>query len=65
MSFNGGVRQLLACFCGRGLRLLLPNYRGSTNYGEKHKMEIAGDYFRQGYDDIMTGVDHLISAGLG
>jgi dipeptidyl aminopeptidase/acylaminoacyl peptidase len=35
-----------------------------TNYGERHKMEISGDYFRQGYDDIMTGVDHLIAQGL-
>jgi dipeptidyl aminopeptidase/acylaminoacyl peptidase len=29
-----------------------PNYRGATNYGEKFKTEIGGDYFRHGYDDI-------------
>ena len=51
-------------FAGAGYACLLPNYRGSSNYGEKHKMEISGDYFRQGYDDIMTGVDHLIAAGV-
>lgn len=37
-----------------------PNYRGSSGYGEKFRKEIAGDYFRQAFDDIMTGVDYLI-----
>jgi len=44
--------------------VLKPNYRGSTNYGEKHKTDIVGDYFRLGYDDIMTGVNSLIAQGL-
>ncbi len=34
-----------------------PNYRGSSGYGEKFK---KGDFLRQGFDDIMTGVDYLI-----
>ena len=37
-----------------------PNYRGSLGYGEKFMKEIAGDYFRQAFDDIMSGVDYLI-----
>ena len=37
-----------------------PNYRGSSGYGEKFKKEIAGDYFRLSFDDIMSGVDYLI-----
>lgn len=37
-----------------------PNYRGSGGYGEKFKKEIAGDYFRQAFNDIMTGIDYLI-----
>ncbi len=64
MNFNGGYGYYSHVYAGAGYACLLPNYRGSTGYGERHKMEISGDYFRQGYDDIMTGVDHLIAAGL-
>jgi len=38
----------------------MPNYRGSIGYGETFKKEIAGDYFSQQFDDIMSGVDYLI-----
>lgn len=62
LRFNPGYGSHI--YAGAGYAVLCPNYRGSTNYGEKHKMEIGGDYFRQGYDDIMTGVDHLIAQGL-
>jgi len=64
LNFNAGHGTYSHVFAGAGYACFLPNYRGSTNYGEKHKLEIGGDYFRQGYDDIMTGVDHLISIGL-
>lgn len=62
LRFNPGYGA--QTYAGAGYAVLCPNYRGSTNYGERHKMEIGGDYFRQGYDDIMTGVDHLIAMGL-
>jgi dipeptidyl aminopeptidase/acylaminoacyl peptidase len=62
LRFNLGYSAQI--YASAGYAVLLPNYRGSTNYGERHKMEISGDYFRQGYDDIMTGVDHLIAQGL-
>ncbi|MCK4829486.1 S9 family peptidase, partial [bacterium] len=41
-----------------------PNYRGSIGYGEKFKKQIAGDFFRQSFNDIMTGVDYLIERGI-
>lgn len=41
-----------------------PNYRGSTGYGQKFQKEIAGDYFRLSFEDIMTGVDYLIERGI-
>jgi dipeptidyl aminopeptidase/acylaminoacyl peptidase len=44
--------------------VLRPNYRGSTNYGQKHRNDIVGNYFAPGYDDIMSGVDHLIALGI-
>lgn len=62
LRFNPGYGAQI--YAGAGYAVLCPNYRGSTNYGERHKMEIGGDYFRQGYDDIMTGVDHLIAQGI-
>jgi dipeptidyl aminopeptidase/acylaminoacyl peptidase len=62
LSFNGGYGSQI--YAGDGYVVLLPNYRGSTNYGEKHKTEIVGNYFQKGYEDIMTGVDHLIKEGM-
>ncbi|MFN8573565.1 MAG: S9 family peptidase [Gemmatimonadaceae bacterium] len=62
LSFNGGYGA--QTYAGDGYAILLPNYRGSTNYGEKHKWEIVGNYFQKGYEDIMTGVDKLIADGL-
>ena len=62
LGFNGGYGA--QSYAGAGYAVLKPNYRGSTNYGEKHKTDIVGDYFRLGYDDIMTGVNYLIAQGL-
>lgn len=62
LSFNGGYGAQV--YAGQGWAVLMPNYRGSTNYGEAHKNGIVGNYFDPGYQDIMTGVDHLIASGL-
>jgi dipeptidyl aminopeptidase/acylaminoacyl peptidase len=62
LGFNGGYGSQV--YAGAGYAVLKPNYRGSTNYGEAHKTDIVGNYFPQGYDDIMTGVDHLIAEGI-
>jgi dipeptidyl aminopeptidase/acylaminoacyl peptidase len=64
LSFNASYGNYSHVYAGAGYACLLPNYRGSSNYGEKHRMEIGGDYFRLGYDDIMTGVDYLIAQGI-
>jgi len=62
LGFNGGYGA--QTYAGAGYAVLLPNYRGSTNYGEKHKTDIVGNYFQKGYEDIMTGVDYLIAQGI-
>ena len=62
LSFNGGYNSQV--YAGAGYAVLLPNYRGSTQYGEKVKIESQGDYFTKGFQDIMTGVDFLISQQL-
>ncbi len=64
LSFNGGSGYYSHIYAAAGYVALLPNYRGSSNYGEEFRTEIIGDYFRQGYEDIMAGVDHLIETGL-
>jgi dipeptidyl aminopeptidase/acylaminoacyl peptidase len=62
LGFNGGYGSQV--YAGAGYVVLKPNYRGSTNYGEAHKTAIVGNYFPPGFDDIMTGVDHLIAQGI-
>ncbi|HSK17605.1 MAG TPA: prolyl oligopeptidase family serine peptidase [Longimicrobiales bacterium] len=62
LGFNGGYGAQV--YAGAGYAVLRPNYRGSTNYGEAHKTDIVGNYFEPGYNDIMSGVDHLIAEGI-
>lgn len=62
LGFNGGYGAQV--YAGAGYAVLMPNYRGSTNYGEAFKNGIVGNYFAPGFDDIMAGVDSLIAQGL-
>ena len=62
LGFNGGYGAQV--YAGAGYMVLQPNYRGSTNYGEKLKTEIVGRLLPKGYEDIMTGVDYLIAQGM-
>jgi dipeptidyl aminopeptidase/acylaminoacyl peptidase len=62
LNFNGGYGSQV--YAGAGYVVLRPNYRGSTNYGVKHRNDIVGNYFAPGYDDIMSGVDTLVAQGL-
>ncbi len=62
LTFNGGYSAQV--YAGQGYMVLMPNYRASTQYGDKFKTETAGDYFTKGYQDIMTGVDNLIAKGM-
>ena len=62
LGFNGGYGSQV--YAGAGYAVLMPNYRNSTNYGQRFKVESQGDYFTKGYQDIMAGVDHLIAQGI-
>jgi len=48
----------------KGYIILQPNYRGSTGYGDDFMRGIIKDLFTKGFEDIMSGVDHLISSGI-
>ena len=63
-SFSGSHGTYTHIFAANGYAVFQPNYRGSSGYGEKFRMEISGDYFRQAFEDIMKGVDHLIDRGV-
>ena len=64
LNFNATYSNYSQIYSNAGYACLLPNYRGSTNYGEGFRTKIAGNYFQQGYEDIMAGVDHLIAQGV-
>lgn len=63
-SFSTSWANYVHVFAAGGYAVLQPNYRGSTNYGEKFRMAIIGDYFKLGYEDIMSGVDEMIRRGI-
>lgn len=64
LNFNASYQYYSHVYAANGYICLLPNYRGSSSYGEDFRIEIVGDYFRQGYEDIIAGVDHLIEKGM-
>ncbi len=64
LSFSGSHGTYTNVFAAHGYAILQPNYRGSSGYGEEFRMEISGDYFRQAFDDIISGVDYLIKRGI-
>ncbi len=62
LSFNPGRSGQV--YAGAGYVMFCPNYRGSSNYGEQHRIDIVGNYFPQAFEDIMAGVDYLIEEGI-
>ncbi len=52
--------QVLAA---NGFLVLQINFRGSTGYGQKHVNANQNNWGVGDYDDIMTGVDHVIAQG--
>ncbi len=63
LEFNGDGDGAQV-YAGAGYVVLAPNYRGSTNYGERFKLGVMGDYFGHPFRDVMSGVDHLVAQGL-
>ncbi len=54
----------LQVFAGRGYAMLLPNPRGSGNYGEAFRRANYRDWGYGDFNDIMAGVDHLVELGI-
>lgn len=48
----------------KGYAVLLPNYRGSTGYGDKFLTELLGKENDVEVNDIIAGIEHLIKEGI-
>lgn len=51
-------------FAARGYAVLLPNYRGSTGYGDKFLTDLLGKENEVEVNDIIAGVEHFIQEGI-
>ena len=60
----GGI-YAIQYFASKGYALLRPNPRGSTGYGKDFRYANVKDWGFGDYEDLMTGVDHVIEMGVG
>jgi len=63
-SFSTSWSTYPHVLAGRGYVLFQPNYRGSTGYGDDVMRAIIGRYFEDDIDDILSGIDYLVEAGI-
>lgn len=64
-SYLGGRGSYpLATFMSKGYAILRPNPRGSSGYGTEFRRANIKDWGGMDYEDLMTGVDHVISMGV-
>ncbi|MDQ2921994.1 MAG: S9 family peptidase [Acidobacteriota bacterium] len=65
-SFLAGNRGVypVASFASRGFAVLRVNPRGSSGYGHKFRFANIKDWGGGDYQDLMTGVDHVIGMGV-
>lgn len=54
----------MAAFAARGYAILRPNPRGSSGYGQKFRFANIKDWGGGDYQDLMTGVDHVVGMGV-
>lgn len=51
-------------FLEKGMAVFAPNFRGSANYGAPFRLKNTLSQGVGDYQDVMSGVDHLISQGI-
>lgn len=54
----------IATFASKGYAVLRPNPRGSSGYGTEFRRANIKDWGGMDYEDLMTGVDHVIAMGV-
>jgi dipeptidyl aminopeptidase/acylaminoacyl peptidase len=63
-SFYGAGRYPQQMFAGAGYAVLLANPRGSAGWGVEFTEANIGDFGGCDYEDIITGIDHVIALGI-
>jgi len=61
LTYYSWLGQMAA---GKGYAVFYPNYRGSTGRGVAFSKTSQGDPAGREFDDLVDGVDHLVSIGL-
>jgi dipeptidyl aminopeptidase/acylaminoacyl peptidase len=61
---NWDIPRSVVVLAGQGYGVLLPNYRGSTGYGDAFMRDMVGGYFTHAHLDVLAGVDAMIDRGL-
>ena len=54
----------IAAFASKGYAVLRPNPRGSSGYGKTFRHANYNDWGGGDFQDVMTGVDHVIAQGI-
>lgn len=54
----------IATFAQKGIAVLRPNPRGSSGYGTEFRRANFKDWGGMDFEDLMTGVDHVIAMGV-
>lgn len=63
-SFPGSWGNYAHVWAGKGWVSFFPNVRGSSGYGEKYLKANVRDWGGGDYQDIQTGLDHLVKRGI-
>ncbi len=63
-SFNASWSAFPQVYAGNGYAVFMPNFRGSSNYGAKFAQSNAKLAGKVDYEDILSGIDHLIKIGI-
>jgi dipeptidyl aminopeptidase/acylaminoacyl peptidase len=63
-SFNATWSAFPQIYAGNGYAVFMPNFRGSSNYGAKFAQSNARLVGKIDYEDILSGIDHLIKLGI-
>lgn len=63
-GFNASWGAFPQIYAGRGYAVFMPNFRGSSNYGASFAQANIKRAGQIDYDDVMTGIDHLIRTGV-
>jgi dipeptidyl aminopeptidase/acylaminoacyl peptidase len=64
-TFDGTAGSYpVAAFASKGFAILRANVRGSSGYGKKFRYANYNDWGGGDFQDLMTGVDHVINLGV-